>query len=246
MLRRVRRFLRSIEYHSARRQRTVWTRLTDAALFAGPFLALAVVLVLHGVLPRDASPPPAAGMIGRSPPGAWAAWSLDEWVDVERYMIVGEYSLRLRHEVRGWPLESGRRSSPPVLSSRRTFPEPGGDMLGEPAIQAAVNQAIARTIRPDLRPELDPTIFVAMTERRDVSTIHLLPFMGNFVLWWCLFALLLPLVVQMLRLGAWFVEGVRGTRQARLHSRGLCPSCGYDVRGILWSERCPECGSLLE
>lgn len=246
MLRRARRFLRSIDYHSARRTRTVWTRLSDAALFAGPLLALAIAVVLHSAMPRDASPPPAEGMIGRSPPGEWAAWSLDEWVDVERYMMVGTFTVQLPLEVRGWPLESGRRAWPAAVTSQRTFPEPGGEMLGDPAIRAVVEEAIKRTLRPEHRPDLDPTIFAAMSERREVSRFHLRPFLGNVLLWWFLLALLLPLGVQLLRLGAWFGEGVRGTRQARLHRQGLCPSCGYDVRGIVWSERCPECGALLE
>jgi len=33
-------------------------------------------------------------------------------------------------------------------------------------------------------------------------------------------------------------------RERRTRARGRCPDCGYDLRGLEFSERCPECGRL--
>ena len=50
--------------------------------------------------------------------------------------------------------------------------------------------------------------------------------------------------------GVWYVirvvrgdaPGPRSMLRARRRQRGLCPSCGYDLRGSQGSDRCPECG----
>lgn len=43
---------------------------------------------------------------------------------------------------------------------------------------------------------------------------------------------------------AWFAAHPL-SRHARRRARGLCPACGYDLRGIE-SDRCPECGNATE
>ena len=52
------------------------------------------------------------------------------------------------------------------------------------------------------------------------------------------------LTVSMLRLAAMAVAAGRRGRQRRDGLR--CAECGYDLRASVLSERCPECGALLE
>ena len=45
----------------------------------------------------------------------------------------------------------------------------------------------------------------------------------------------------------WRIAGeARSLRHNHLSSRGLCAACGFDLRGNLFTERCPECGALSE
>jgi hypothetical protein len=49
-----------------------------------------------------------------------------------------------------------------------------------------------------------------------------------------------PVVVTALPIGAWLAMKCR--KRLRRHRRGLCASCGYDLRAT--PERCPECGAV--
>jgi hypothetical protein len=60
-------------------------------------------------------------------------------------------------------------------------------------------------------------------------------FFGLIMLWPLLAVAAVPLVVRQ-----WFGRTMRG-RRTRL---GLCPSCGYDRRGLDPTTPCPECGTI--
>ncbi|MBM4111983.1 MAG: hypothetical protein FJ253_01210 [Phycisphaerae bacterium] len=59
---------------------------------------------------------------------------------------------------------------------------------------------------------------------------------------------LLPLgflLIQGLRARGAIVLRRRERRRVQ-HQRSLrCPGCGYDLRGSVFGERCPECGTML-
>jgi hypothetical protein len=40
-------------------------------------------------------------------------------------------------------------------------------------------------------------------------------------------------------------KGHLAARQHRLRSSGKCLKCGYDMTGLDFNERCPECGELV-
>lgn len=54
--------------------------------------------------------------------------------------------------------------------------------------------------------------------------------------WWLL------TVMTALLPAAWLARRLRETSRSRRVRRGLCPSCGYDLRAT--PDRCPECGAV--
>jgi hypothetical protein len=59
-------------------------------------------------------------------------------------------------------------------------------------------------------------------------------FVGVVPLW-------LPVLLFAWPVAAWYRNVWREARQLERANQGLCPMCGYDLRGTL--ERCPECGA---
>ena len=63
---------------------------------------------------------------------------------------------------------------------------------------------------------------------------------GNCTASW--FQLVWPLLLSLpLSARVGWLRAVRGTKRRRRIRRGLCPSCGYDLRAS--PDRCPECGA---
>ena len=50
----------------------------------------------------------------------------------------------------------------------------------------------------------------------------------------------LPLALSLVVPGHWMVRRAASRKRDRRRSSGLCPACGYDLRGT--PEHCPECG----
>jgi hypothetical protein len=104
------------------------------------------------------------------------------------------------------------------------------------AISAALAEAelidAAAAVRQD--PAMAPTAF-----NRPAS------WAANALIW----ALLLPITawvtVTVLRL-AWLpFESAHRARRKQRRRQDRCANCGYDLRATAFSERCPECGTLV-
>ena len=52
-------------------------------------------------------------------------------------------------------------------------------------------------------------------------------------------------VIQFLRFGSLWMTDKRLQREARRRASGKCMNCGYDLTGLEFNERCPECGAQV-
>ncbi|HMN96506.1 MAG TPA: hypothetical protein PKC43_08730 [Phycisphaerales bacterium] len=238
MIRRLHRHLREISYHSARRRPTRWTRLADRAFFAAPALALLTTAWLHFGSVNSAPRKPEILRLGTA---------LDGTPDVR---LIGDSGMP------GWPpraygeielVTEGLRSGFPLVSRvgdgplRIEFARP---LLGsppapldDPAMRAAAGAVIEAQGSAELRDRW---------AGRQRSRTLWLGLAGNFSLWWLAYLATMLLALQAMRLAAWAAGELGRRRRIDRRRTGRCLACGYDVRAIPWSERCPECGALLE
>lgn len=218
----------------------MWTRTTDVLLLLSPLLALALTVALHMAVPRAARVETIAGFLLPGPGGTWLAQlegrrgsstSAPATGDV-----LGDFEVVTTTHLRGWPFAGAMVTEPPKVSSRTLQTSDAAE------VRAAIERALRDADRPVLADALAAESGPAGGSR---TTVRLGGMIGNLVVAWVALFLLLPLLVQVMRLVAWSVGEVRRVRRRRRIDQGRCPRCGFDVRGSVWSARCPECGGIL-
>lgn len=235
-LRRVRARLREIDYHSARRTRSIWTRLSDGWLLAALPVAVVVVCVGALVLRTEARQTLATGVIEQLQGGRVVAQMVRPGASVGgsgRFLGVAE--LKIVHRRAGWPVPIWVEISEPTLMidtglGPRTMP------LGAP-------QAEAIAVRDALGVE-------AIDRRIEI------PASGSGLRIGALIASIAVVWMALVPLGFAGIQGMRGLialarrrrerRRRRLRAKGRCVECAYDLTGAEFSAACPECGARLD
>jgi hypothetical protein len=246
MFRRLRHKLRLIDYHSAQRERTVWSRATDVALFVTLVMALPLTWLMDVAVVREHEAAFLSGAIGRRPGGVLHAEVIDDttlarmWTQGSQ---MGNFELVLVNEHRGWPVTTSiRRPATKLNMNLFEWLKPNQkdvDIAGvDPTLRAAIDQAVDESTHDEVRARWGAA--VPGVER------FVWGWLGSAILWWLLLFFGSAIVIQMLRLAAAWREARGAKRARRLAREGLCPACGYNLTGLEWSERCPECGELAE
>jgi hypothetical protein len=239
MFRTVRRTLHSIRYHSASPQRTGWHRVADAALFVTLILGILVAFVLDTAWRRPVVTAEENGRLYRNEesrivgvliePGRAPPWTAAP---------VGEFTIEAVERVGGWPFVSSRQIEPvqvtlAVFGTEQPFTGSLAE-LGESEFR------MARAIRQ----QLHIAAIEFHRERESVMRRNWLRWLVNAAMWWVMlyFAFLITLLPA--RVGWALLQRARLRREYELRRRGVCPGCGYDLRGLEFHDRCPECGRL--
>jgi len=237
VIRAIRRQLRSIAYYSARREPSRWTRLVDAALVAAPLLALFLAVITHLVPPRG---PRATSIVGDLLPvenGAISARIVNgKDAGKSPLLLIGDFDLALTVRPLGWPLESGDEITKATLTIRWLHSQQ----------LSALNAEAQTAVAGALQAQGHASYARALAEGASERTLDTSRLVGNALVWWVGLTILLPLLIQLLRLLAWMVGTQSRIRRWRRKRQGCCTECGFDVRGSVWSANCPECGALLE
>jgi hypothetical protein len=242
----VRNQLRLIRYYSATRPYNRWSRALDIALAAALALAVPMTWALDSALVRQASIEQGAGKLFQDPGGrvwAWVGFPTMPPPEVQgEATFSGTFRLDVKTEDRGWPFITSRRPRPPqvtvdLFTERRTLENV--DLPVVSPVRSAIAAALADA---DLA---DAAAAIRQDPAAPAVSIRPAAWAANALVW----ALLLPIAawvtVSLLRF-AWLpIESARRARRQQRRRADRCADCGYDLRASGFSERCPECGTLV-
>ncbi|MHC4217617.1 MAG: hypothetical protein ACYSU7_04090 [Planctomycetota bacterium] len=243
----IRNQLRLIRYYSATRPYNRWSRALDIALAAALVLALPVSWGLDRTLVRDVSVEKGSGKLFQDPEGplwAWIGFPSMPPLEIQGDAVFqGTFRLDVKTEDRGWPFVTSRWLQPPELTVD-LFAEPqprtNRDLPVDSTVRAAIASALydANLATAALAVQRDPMAPPAAANRRAA-------WVANTFVW----ALLLPIsawvLISLLRLVLVPVRTARRARRTQRRREDRCVACGYDLRASGFSERCPECGTLV-
>jgi hypothetical protein len=244
----IRRRLRLVSYYSAARRRTRWTRLANGALVLALLLAAPAMLAAESLVERREVVREIRGIIVGGPDEALVARVHDEsrsarlWRDEAN--PYGEWSVNVATVRRGWPAATsiGRSAAAlevVVFDEGRTRAD--ADIAAGAPIRAAIGLALDVAGESALAAEVaaGPPPATA-TQRRWLAAI-----VGSLVWWAALYGAGL-VVIGLLRLASMHAAGARHGRRAERRAANRCAVCDYDLTGLEYHARCPECGALIE
>ena len=241
MLETLRRQCRLITYYSAMRKKTVWSRVINWASIVALVAALPITITAETIVVQPVSKRSEVGMLGRTDGAITATWHGDGKED-HPARPYGEWALTQSETRRGWPFPSVRRLETPRLELN-LFDESGRKYNVQ--ISTADPQRVAIEAILDAGGQDD----LVAAWRGHVAQGEMRSWLGsiaNAMIWWIGLSCASLVAVRLLSL---VVKLTRVRRQGILSARGAtghCPSCNYDMRGLEWAERCPECGTLAK
>lgn len=244
MLRHLFKRIRRVGYYSADHAATPWSRADDAAFVASLLLAIVATA--------------ASGRLYSQP-----------LRDDERVIGVFEHDGTFHHQVLREPATMPNASDPAYRASLTLAMTVTGhgwpatireshaiepavlSVTGRPAIGSLEDLAPGGPTRSALErglAELDPVWQAAA--RATTSQTHTASRWIGWLLcigvWWVVALVVVLALLRVARLGMLVADYVMYRTYRKRQEQNLCPTCGYDLRGLEFAERCPECGDLVE
>ena len=242
MLRSLRKNLRQIRYYSATPTQSRWTRAMDIALFVSLAVAVPAALIADVMIVQVTPLWEQHGRLNRGENGALEARLLDPnevdspWRHPQPY---GRFVLKVPQQRGGFPLTSNRRPLPMKLELD-TFTVADPDPVAAMTPGSPIHDAIDRSAAIE-----GGELLAIWTGKHFVATRHWGPLAMNVVFLWFMLYISSTVLIAAVRGGAAVITQRQAARKRYWRDIGRCSACGYDLRGLEFAERCPECGELV-
>ena len=254
MLRLIRRRLRLIRYYSAAREETAWTRAADISLVASLLLAPVAAWVADGAMVHPIDPITVSGVVLREGNAHRAVVTTVNGettvtpVDVLDPARWADFRLESEGVIRGLPLRTSEFHDVPQVRLVFRDPDRASQTLmpeGEvfEAIMAGTESAAGHRLHEGRFAELMP-VMQRWAEQREARTSLTGAWIGNTMLWMVILFVVSSVGLIVVRFSVILFFSTRSAKRAMRIAEGRCPECDYDLRGLEFSERCPECGKL--
>lgn len=187
--------------------------------------------LMNGQTGRGAGGPAAA-----TPGGAVTGRTAPERDD----QIIGNFTLSVADDLRGWPLVTTIVREPAQLTL---------DVLAEPKprtnVQRDPNDAYQREIEGALKVDGRDEAIAAWNFTQPEARRQWWAWFPAFGAWWIMMFASAGITIQLLRFGSLWLTGARLKREYLRRAEGKCVKCGYDMTGLEFNEKCPECGAKV-
>lgn len=259
----VREKLRLIRYYSAPRRRTQLTKFVDAGLIAAIVIAFPATYLCDISVRQESVIIDRDGELSRLAGDGVMARILnpDSPVQARKDVPYGEFHLKLIELRRGWPLKSTHEQTRVILDLNE-YDKPVSQRNVQLDADDPLRIAILQAMEPALYSELtmssgDGEEIAALRTgyanlidrwREDSAGIdrRLWAWVFNTAAWW----LMLSAIFSLMAAALWVILLIFLHNQQLLASQrqqeGLCANCGYNLFGLDFHGRCPECGTIIE
>ncbi len=243
MFRVLQRHLRLIRYYSASSKRTRWSTATDIAMIIAVVLAPLLVWLMNSLIVTQRINTEVFGRTMFDSAGSMRA----ELVNKERLLSpwpsgmtpVGEFHLFKAVELGGWPVRTASIARPPQLDLTLTV-----DRQLTTNVTFNSNDAELASIAATLRAKEHDALTDEWRQAKSSSETLVLGWIFGSVLWCIMLWVVLLIAINITRFIVFIFSTKRQVRGALLRQANKCPNCGYDLRGLEFKDRCPECGQL--
>lgn len=241
MLRRIRNQLRLIRYYSAPRRASRLSRVSDAAVLAMLLAAWPATLLADRLFVVETASTAGSGLVLEHGGRRWveafdARDDLPDAVDV-----VGRFDVTRSISRHGWPFASSERAGATSLAvtvDGRQLTE--GELRADASLRHSIEVAMLDAgLHEEVRRMRHPQEVASRVDHDARAWV------ANGMLMSIAFPLATWLVFAVLRLAAMVVSTGRRSRRKQRADTGRCAACGYDLRGNLFGELCPECGNVV-
>ncbi len=255
--------LRLIRYYSAPRRRTKLTRFVDVALIAAIVFALPATYLCDVSVRQESLIIVRDGELSRVGGDEVLATILNPEINFRARTDVpyGEFSIKLIELQRGWPLKSTYEQTRVILDLNE---------YDKPGVQRDVHLDEDNPLRKEILRAIDSAKYSELSmsqgDGEEIAALRtgytnlidnwredsvgidrrLWGWVINTVAWW----LMLSAVFSLMAAALWVLLLIFLHNQQLLasqrHQEGLCANCGYNLYGLDFHGRCPECGTIIE